>query len=121
MAVFVIKQLDIVAGAGEVVFDSDTPEFERLKRDLVHNFVDISSATTPTAGTFTTYVETVENGGFHDLEDVPVIDATKIGAGVADGAAVRSSFLANAYRIKIVAAGVTGVTSVEVVISGNLT
>ena len=123
MATFSRK--NFVIASGEIIFEPGDTLPQSTTPHNTHNFIDIATAITPTAGTFTAYVETVPNGGFKSLVDsaganISTIDATLVGSGVADGAALGWSFSGNPHRIKIIAAGVTGVTEVEVVITQNL-
>lgn len=123
MAKFTRKTLSIATGS--VIIETGSAGPERADPHFTHNFVDISTATSPTAGTFSLYVETSPDSGFKALVDnlgvdVSTIDATLTGAEVADGAALGWSFNGNPYRIKCVATGVTGVTTVVVVVAQNI-
>lgn len=118
------QTLAITGGVGEVIFIAEVgPTGVDLSHS--HNFVDISTAISPTAGSFSLYVESAENSGFKRLVDnsnanISTIDATKTGAQVADGEALGWSFNGNPYRIKVVATAITGVTDVDVVVTQNV-
>lgn len=123
MATFAQKTLTIATGSVILDFEQTTLLPERISPHPPHNFVSISTATSPTAGDFTAFVELVPDGGFHEIEVINgtgnSIPATNTGAEVADGDAQAWSFNGNANRVKVVATGVTGVTSVEVIVTMN--
>ncbi len=123
MSLFAYKEF--VIADGEIilsVLDEYLPGKISSQNDT--NMVSISTPDLPTGGTFECFAELVENGGFHGVlkiqGDTNSIDATKIGAQVADGEAEAFSFKGSPYRIKVKAVGVTGVTSVNVVITQNV-
>lgn len=123
MATSKIKTMTITAGAGTTTFLSENVPGASSGPDVLittayRNFINIKTPITPSAGTFSCYVEQTANGGFHRLADlnganISVIDATKTGAQVADGEALSWEFYGPAHRVKISAIGVTGVSSVD--------
>ena len=88
------------------------------------NIVMVSTPSTLTAGTFTGFAELTENGGFFAIPQIGAadneLDATKVGAGAPDGEVQAWSFTGSPYRIKIKQTGVTGATTVDIVVSQNV-
>lgn len=118
------KRKEFIIANGEVILTLDDPLLPaRVSSQNDSNMIHISTPTSPTAGTFEAYVELVSNGGFHKAPIIGgttnVINAANTGAQVADGDADAWAFMGSPYRIKIKAIGVTGVTSVFVVVSQN--
>lgn len=122
-----VKELELSAGAGELIFTVGTGP-DKLVANIPHNFFDLvsldgadGSPVEPGAGTYTTYIERVPNGGFQALSDGGTIDATKTGGTTtADGAVLGGSFGSPINRIKMVAAGITTATHVRMTIQQQL-
>jgi len=114
---------------GEIIIENknrDKSSEYAMIPDYPHNFVVIRTLdangdpVAAGAGTFEVYVEMQEDFGFTDLVN-GTIDATKCGgrALLADGEAQVASFDGNANAVKIVAAGVTGAETAEIVVLQN--
>ena len=93
-----------------------------------HNFVDIVSLdsisgepTTPSAGTYSVYVKTVDRGGFKSLKDGELDAKLTGGDSLADGLQLGVDFSANPIEIKVVPSGVIGAAAYKVVVTQNLT
>lgn len=127
-----IKEVALAAGAGEIIFDQDDLEIDRISPNLPHNFFDIISLASltgddsaptpalPTAGSYTTVVETSENGGYKAISDGGTIAANKTG-GTAQSTDdnLGGSFSGNPQRIKITAAGLDVAVAFRVVVRQN--
>lgn len=122
MSIIAKKNLNIATGNVTLSQDSGTSS-ERLNGSNDQCFVLIESDTAPSAGTFDCYVEYSEGTGFFGVTPIggtgTSIDATKVGASVADGAVEGWSFNGAPYRVRVTAAGVTGVTDVAVIVRQN--
>lgn len=122
----VIKEVALAALAGTIIFEVGE-EIDDIDPNLPHNFMSIvsldaldGSPALPTAGTYTSYVEMVEGGGFEDLSDGGTINASATGGTAgADGSIESGSFSGNPNRIKIVAAAVDVAVAFRVVIQQN--
>lgn len=106
------KTLAIAAGVGTVDFDtlgaSALPE--RIDPRPITNFIDIAATTNFTAGTFSAYVEYVEDGGFAPVIvqglTGNVINAVDVGSLAVVGDVKRWEFKGNPFRVRVVAAGI---------------
>ncbi len=121
----VFKRKEFIIADGEIEFSSlDEHLPGRISSKIDTNIISISTPNTPTGGTFECFAELVKDGGFHGVLKIQgstnSIDATKVGSQVADGDAEAFSFSGSPYRIKVKAIGVTGVDSVNVVITQNV-
>jgi len=122
------KELTLSAGAGTLIFDVGTGP-DKLVSNIPHNFFDFvsldgagGSPVEPGAGTYTTYIERVPNGGFQAIPNGGTIDATKTGGTTtADGTVLSGSFGSPINRIKMVATGITTATHVKMIIQQQLT
>lgn len=122
-----IKEVALVAGAGEIIFDQDDVKLSLISASYPHNFFDIISLAgvggapaLPTTGDYVTVVETSENGGYKAISDGASIAAEKTGgtAQVTD-TNIGGSFSGNPQRIKITATGIDVATAFRVVIRQN--
>jgi hypothetical protein len=123
MSLTATKTLTIVAGAGTVTLDTVAVILpERLSPRVVTNFIDIAATTNFASGTFTVFVEYVENGGFAPAlvqgAAVNAIDASDIGSLAVDGDVKRCEVKGNVHRIKVVAASISpAADTVTIVVS----
>lgn len=121
----IFKYKEFVIADGEAILDiNDDFLPAKISSQNDANIVTISTPNAITAGTFSCYVELAKDTGFFGApkigdSTVNTIDATKCGATVEDGLVEGWSFTGSPYRLKVVATGVTGVTSVNVVLAQN--
>ncbi len=114
---------------GEIIVENknrDKASEYAMIPDYPHNFIVVRTLDAngdpveATGGTFDVFVELQEGFGFTDLVN-GTIDATKCGGrGITvDGEAQAASFDGNANAVKVVATGVTGCETAEIVILQN--
>lgn len=105
------------------VNDSNGPD--RILAELIQNQVFITSLHSidfpipviPTAGSFSIFVKTTPNGGFHSISDNGVIAAANTGGLLmADGLEKSASFNGSPLEIKIVPSGVDVALAYEVTV-----
>lgn len=121
----VIKEVVLAAQAGEIIFELSELSSD-MNANFPHNFFDIVSLdglagtpVVPTAGTYTTVVETSPEGGFKAISDGGTINANVTG-GTASGVAVEGgSFTGNPNRLKITAAAVDVAAAFRVTLNQN--
>ena len=123
MSNFKYKSIDLPSG--EAVFSVIEGEYqEKISSQFFNNIVAFSTPDALTGGSFSCFVELVKDGGFFSVSQISsaitTVDATKVGATVADGDVQAFSFQGNPYRIKVVASGVTGASSANVVVIQDL-
>lgn len=107
---------------GEVIFDVNAQDIgEKISSKFIDHIVSISTPSALSNGNFQCFVELVKDGGFHSVNvlgsSVTTLNASNVGATVADGDVDAFSFQGSPYRVKIVATGVNGASECFVVIS----